>query len=414
MSERPCCNSITKKGTQCTKTSEKNSIQCYQHNKTNEEPISTGVELELLDLKLIDKIKKIGVTTRREQCFKNLARPCKVLSVDIGSWIQLKQEIGSGFFGTTYLALLDNNEIVIKVLSVDDVNAFDFDKTAINYVEDIDREIKVHVLVNELREKMYTPNFVYMFDSFYCPYQDLQEGGNLNACKIDPAKEIKDLMGFLLLEKADSDLEMFIRESKTLQNLDNILLSIALQVLISFEIARAEFGMLHKDMKLDNILVKKTAVKHKFITYKITDMNGIRTYTVPYYGYLGLIADFGIVSVLNDDIRDRYFSIGANTPNSYIMSSLTNAIIGTNMTFVNMQQVENFVLSNIHKAVHDEKVYLFSYTNIVANLFSNETKSFKNVNESHLTQYKEDPYRSMLMEDHMVSYNEDPYKPLGG
>jgi len=146
-----------------------------------------------------------------------------------------------------------------------------FDNTDI---EDIKNEISGLLLVKELINDV-CPNFLYLYHYSY----DKR---------------------YIIVEYCDGDLEsLFLKNELP----ENVFKSLLIQVLCAIY-AMQTIGLVHYDLKYRNIFYKKTTDEH--ISYKINNI----IYNVPTYGYLVLIADFGLIKVIKDDMKkviDEYY-----------------------------------------------------------------------------------------------------------
>ena len=133
---------------------------------------------------------------------------------------------------------------------------------------DIENEIKNLLLVKSIINTM-CPNFIYIYDYSY---------------------EKK----YIIVEYCDGDLEsLFIKSELS----ENIIKSILFQILCGIYTLQT-IGIIHYDLKYRNIFYKKTS--DEFIYYKINNV----IYKIQTFGYLILIADFGLTKYIKTDIQN--------------------------------------------------------------------------------------------------------------
>jgi serine/threonine protein kinase len=185
-------------------------------------------------------------------------------------------------------------------------------------IKDIENEINNLKLVNKLIENV-CPNFIYMYHYSY---------------------EKK----YIIVEYCDGDLEsLFI---KNILN-ENIFKSILFQLLYGIY-AMQTIGIIHNDLKYRNIFYKKTS--QEYLYYKI----GEDIYKIKTYGYLVLIADFGLSIHVKKNIKEiikEYY---------YLPLSNHNSIIIKNILYRNNIKIDNFIITNYLKEFNNVKKEIYS------------------------------------------------------
>ena len=145
----------------------------------------------------------------------------------------------------------------------------DFDEKYSNN-EIFDKEVEILSKTNKLIENNICPNYIYLFD---------YKKQNTNS--------------YYLMEYADGD-SSFLFTQKNISN--QIYDTFVFQVLAGIYFLEKNLNIINKDIKPENILFKKIN-KDTFLNYKINNID----YSIPTYGYLFMISDFGIVIDLNSE-----------------------------------------------------------------------------------------------------------------
>lgn len=173
---------------------------------------------------------------------------------------------------------------------------------------------------------------------------------------------------YIIVEYCDGNLEsLFI---KNILN-ENIFKSILFQLLYGIY-AMQTIGIIHNDLKYRNIFYKKTS--QEYLYYKI----GEDIYKIKTYGYLVLIADFGLSIHVKKNIKEiikEYY---------YLPLSNHNSIIIKNILYRNNIKIDNFIITNYLKEFNNVKKEIYSkkkdykeFSKLYYNLLENKYIDYK-------------------------------------
>ena len=216
--------------------------------------------------------------------------------------------IGFGTFGQVFSTTIDGNEIVIKEAILDDDTMEAMKPTA--SPSQYSKEAKMLELTSQLLHEKKCPSFLDFFLFTACTGCNVRTLLN---------KRVTGSCSTTFIEFADGNLKDISMTRSTLQ------ISFLYQMLIALHYIQTEYGMVHRDLKLVNILYTATPeLKGKYFEYKI---NG-KTYYVPNAGYVFYIADFGIARMfkpsfaLTDDLGERNGKVSRLADGSLILNPL--------------------------------------------------------------------------------------------
>lgn len=209
------------------------------------------------------------------------------------------KQLGRGSYGTAYKVKFKGNDIVIKesqLYGKDSLKLSKYTKNLNATIAKIDypTEFKLLALVRKLITTDASPNFVLAYDIGFCNscvYFDTQLIGN---CFIT------------FMELVDSDMwgVTFADDS---ENTVNGVYSLIFQLLLALQAMETTYGILHNDIRTDNILMKNIQTGGYF---KYTIQNSLvnETFYVKNVGFLPMISDFGLAS----SIHPKYSSDKGN------------------------------------------------------------------------------------------------------
>jgi hypothetical protein len=233
--------------------------------------IQSNRQNKFLDLQLT----KLG----NQACAKNLEALIKY---------DITNVLGEGTAGKVYKACKCknsvcnfNNCVAIKqtpVFSDAELQFIDniYSKDALKYQSWA--EITANTLVTKLIEQNICPNYVGFFHWFYCDNKNnIDTSNNLNCSKC--VYIVNEVANYGTLNK-------WLKSSRSKKEL----LAMSFNVYIAIKAMQDNFGMIHGDLHLDNILVYTTRDTRS--KYNEFILNG-KSFFIPDLGYQFLISDFG-------------------------------------------------------------------------------------------------------------------------
>jgi serine/threonine protein kinase len=231
-------------------------------------------------------------------------------------------------------------------------------------------EYKVMQLTNRMIDKFICPNFIKA-------YEFIDSGA-----------------GILIMEYADSDAKFLFKDE---YYETNIYKSFMCQILIAIYAFSNYTMLLHRDVKPDNILCKKIN-KNVVFHYKINN----RDYYVPTYGYLFMVADFGIASLkignrLPDIVNLNYKII------IKFLSSYADKYSGT---------IPHKDLDNVIKMIGDSEEK--NKSNIIIDKMNQLIKSVKNIKNKKMNDYVFDIYRILSSDTNILNILNNNFQDFTG
>ncbi|AAU11018.1 serine/threonine protein kinase [lymphocystis disease virus-China] len=190
--------------------------------------------------------------------------------------------IGRGSYGNVYRVSYNDNVLIVKETLV---------------LKDINEEITCSRITAEILELKYVPNLVYVFKTAFCRecIVSLTRGGTKSGrCYV------------IVMESLD-------RSLKDLNINQGQLESGLLQLLLTLSVLHGQYGIVHRDIKAANILIKAVPPGGCW-KYKIAG----RKFYVPNYGLVFLLADFGLSTIYHPVNNETGFY---GTRNAHLTSS---------------------------------------------------------------------------------------------
>ena len=216
--------------------------------------------------------------------------------------------IGQGTFGVVYRGVIgkEKKDVVVKeaFISSRDLKLRAYGKHP--------KEYTLMLLVRDLLLTHQCPNFLYTYEMAVC-----------RGCEIKSRNKLKRGTCYVtFMEPAHGDLSLFkdfIADTETQ-------LSIILQLLCGLSILQKKYGMIHYDIKMENIMVELTPdYIGKYFEYVIDGVS----YKIANHGFVVYIADFG-VSYTTSPLVDMFNTYGTrnaevikNSDGTYIWKPIT-------------------------------------------------------------------------------------------
>ena len=200
--------------------------------------------------------------------------PANTCIDDIKQFAEIKYVLGSGDFGQVYEACSPNNRqcdfnYAIKMGEKDQ--------------ESID-EVNYLKLLKTIVEDNISPNVPLMLANFKCDNCHFLGGDSFfDEFPCD----------FMFFEVANGDLENFFRNQTNLTK--DMANSCLFQLMAGVESYQTRYEICNRDIKTENILVYKIR-EGGYFSYRLSSDKHDETFYVPNYGYLFVIADFGVAT----------------------------------------------------------------------------------------------------------------------
>ena len=208
--------------------------------------------------------------------------------------------IGRGSFGEVYKANVNGLKFVVKEAYLTEKDndklikynvgrnkAGKFDKNS------YPREFILLELVKDLIKKDKCPNFVYAYKVSIC-----------DSCKLNTSVQLGKKCYLTITEPADGDLYKFL-----IYNMisDAAMWSIIYQCLIAVYSMHAVYGIIHKDIKRDNFLIK-IVKPGGCIKYIVENSVYSKTFYIENHGIIILLSDLGISESLHPTYTPEDFT----------------------------------------------------------------------------------------------------------
>ena len=196
------------------------------------------------------------------------------------------RQIGQGTYGTAYKVKFQGNDIVIKeamLYGIDQERARDH-ISYYNIGANISKlaypgEYKYLAMVRNLIKMDANPNFVFAYDIGFC-----------DSCLVFDYQKQSHVIGecyTTFMELADGDL------NDVRLNNEDLVYSIIFQLLLALQSMETTYGILHGDIKRNNILIKRVKPGGYF-KYTIENSLLKETFYVKNMGIIPMITDFGM------------------------------------------------------------------------------------------------------------------------
>lgn len=200
--------------------------------------------------------------------------------------------LGRGSFGEVYKAMVGKNSVVIKESYFTSNEYADLIETGKFTKRDYPNEYKVAMLARKLMVNNAAPNFVLAYHIDVC-----------TNCSITAAGEATGACHVTFMEPAAEDLFTYVRDKSLTESAAT---SILHQLLLGLQALHSRYGIVHADIKSDNILIKRVQ-PGGWLKYTVANDLINYTFYVANTGYIPMIADFGISQSLGPK----------HTPNGY-------------------------------------------------------------------------------------------------
>jgi serine/threonine protein kinase len=248
---------------------------------------------EINEALLIKAIEKLGLK-RYEMCLSGLEQLKTKINNAISSRGNVVNLIGEGTFGKVYFATLPDTSpdgFVMKevVLTKGDRNGLvqyrkkGLQKIDIKHCPD---EYKLSAFARTMIKDNICANFSYVYDIGLC--ENCQIGERASSCSVT-FMEAADTDLYMLCDTMDS---AYTENNKTLENYQETMWSVLFQVLIAMHAMHSLYGIYHRDIKTDNILITKIQPGGYF-EYKVNNKLMNDTFYVKNLGIFAMISDFG-------------------------------------------------------------------------------------------------------------------------
>ncbi|NP_078677.1 Phosphotransferase [Lymphocystis disease virus 1] len=168
--------------------------------------------------------------------------------------------IGRGSYSNVYKVSYKDNILVVKESLLR---------------KDIEEEVTCAQIVAELLESLSIPNLVYTFKTVFC-----------DNCTVSLNRGIQSGKCYIIL------MELLDRSIKNLNLSPQQIESGLLQLLLTLAVLHGQYGIVHKNIKAVNILIKIVR-PGGFWEYQIAG----RTFYVPNYGVIFFLSDFGYATI---------------------------------------------------------------------------------------------------------------------
>jgi hypothetical protein len=203
--------------------------------------------------------------------------------------------VGKGSFGTVYIGNVNisNNvyTIAIKEGQITKVEARRAKKL------EFPIEYLFNQMMNSILNNGLCPSFNYTYCILFCDQCEVTErffkaNGNIGI------KSKVTTCSVTMVEKADSDLKGLDDQCAQLSAL--------FQVLAAVHCIHMLYGIHHRDIKIENVLMRKIPRrKNEYWRYKVDDID----YFVPNAGFIAILNDFGVSDSFDPSISDADYGV---------------------------------------------------------------------------------------------------------
>jgi hypothetical protein len=303
-------------------------------------PVSSSTCKSHIPVERIEKCnkviqKQIGNTTETNKC----VLPNNTIEIN-GQHIALRP-FKSGGFGDTYLANINNHEVIVKKFSNEDV-------------ESSRKEVKIVKYLSNIVMDGISPHFLASYADFKCPLPSRISNKNAKNYNI------------IVMEKASDTLFNLLSTNKHLK--PAVLKNIITQIFLSIYTFHQYTRCYHNDIHTANILYTKSNDNNKFFLYKYRNIfdNFQTTYTLPSNDYNMILWDYGLSEpMLNNGIYKQYYHTNIiNIIHDYVMI----------LNYVRLLYPHNDYLKRLYKHVD---IFCNNYNNLKKNI-NNEHNATEN------------------------------------
>lgn len=221
------------------------------------------------------KIKKFLDTLSVEQW-----RRC-TSNIDFRNVFDSIVNIGAGSFGEVYMMNVGDLRLVAKeaALTPKETKLAQKQVTG-NVVPPLayPYEYKLFDLIGDLLVNKNSPNFIFPYGLSLC-----------NNCNPFGKRQVRSCY-LTFMEAADGDMTKFMGQCSSAKLQRNLML----QILLGVSAMHSKYGILHRDIKLENILLKTAIKPGGFFKYNIKNSLVDYTFYVENMGIVALLSDFGV------------------------------------------------------------------------------------------------------------------------
>lgn len=248
-----------------------------------------------------------------------------------------KYVIGQGAFGVAYKINLKLNDgetpIIIKEGRLSE-NEYSLAKDKI-----YPKEYLINKAVNNVLKLGLSPNFLFTFAILFC------DNCNLRNISYKCSETFMEYMDNDLLSVTDYFVE---NDTMNTKRSDLMMMSTCFQILSAVDILHRTYGILHNDIKADNVLVKiipssdEDAIHYSKYVIEGGEFIPDYTYYIPLINFIPVLSDFGISKILK--------------PSKTFQSASQNTY-GTRIKIVNKNKIQKIKIALTRQELKNINLY---------------------------------------------------------